>query len=159
MAQFFTGLRGDDPGRAADIELYLKYLDDLWALDLPSENFDGRAAVLEGFPELVPSEEGLTDDADIDAFSAVLCMRYAVLFRATGDAQQAVQCAHASLTSMALADQNIPGSDLLGAEHEFQRRAISSGHDEGALAQLREHDRARGLERLLAVHGARGGIE
>jgi hypothetical protein len=154
MAQLFTGLRGNDPGRAADVELYLKYLNDLWAVDLPGETFDGRAAVLEGFPELVPSEEGLTEDADIDAFSAVLCVRYAVLFRATGDPQQAVQCAHASLTSMGLADQNLPGSDLFSAEQEYQRRTISSSYDEESLSRLREEDRAIGLERLITIHGA-----
>ncbi|MFH8698834.1 hypothetical protein [Streptomyces chartreusis] len=152
MAQLFTGLRGTDPDRTGDVDLYLQILEELWRIDLPGSAFSARAASLQEFAELQPSEEGIVAVDDIYAFYAVLCMRYAVLCRANGDAEDAVRCAHASLTALGQLDQNLPQSRLFEGEREHQRRVMFTdiGADR-ALPQLRELDRAASRERLLAV--------
>lgn len=60
MAQLFTGLRGVDPSRAEDVDLYLEILEDLWNLDLADSVFAARMEALREFAELQPSEPGST---------------------------------------------------------------------------------------------------
>ncbi|MFE9457981.1 hypothetical protein [Streptomyces californicus] len=91
MAQLFTGLRGGDDAHAEDVDLYLQILDELWAPSTTGNVFAARMEALEEFPELQPFEEGLVDAADIYAFYAVPCMRYAVLCRTNGDPEDAVR--------------------------------------------------------------------
>ncbi|MCH0570991.1 hypothetical protein I3F60_17300 [Streptomyces sp. MUM 136J] len=153
MAQLFTGLRGVDPVRAEDVDLYLTILEELWSLDLPDKAFSTRMEALQGFVELQPSEEELVDVGDIYAFYGVLCMRYAVLYRACGDVEDTVRCAHAALTALGQLDRNIPHSAFFEGEGEFQRRAMLVDTDtERSLLQLRDDDRAASRERLLAVN-------
>lgn len=157
MAQLFTGLRGGDPGRADDVDLYVEVLDELWNPDAASSAFAERVAALDRFAELRPSEEGLVDVADIYAFYGVLCLRYAVLCRATGDPEEAVRCAHASLTAVGQLDRNVPHSSLFEAERHHQRRWLLAGAAlPGSLRRLREEDRDASLERLLAVNSRLG---
>ena len=153
MAQLFTGLRGGDPGRAEDIDLYLQILDELWLLDMAGSVFAERIEKLEQFAELQPSEEGLVDVVDIYAFYGVLCMRYAVLCRATGDAEEAVRCAHASLAALGQLDQNIPQSSFFDGEREYQYRVmLDDATIPNLLLQLRNEDRDASRERLIAVN-------
>ena len=152
MAQLFTGLRGGDPIRAEDVDLYLAILEELWSQNLPDRVFSARMKALQGFAELQPSEEELVDVGDIYAFYGVLCMRYAVLYRANSDVEDAVRCAHVALTALGQLDRNIPQSAFFESESESQRRAMLVDIDtERPLLQLRDDDRAASRERLLAV--------
>ncbi|MFJ9826251.1 hypothetical protein ACIRSU_18045 [Streptomyces sp. NPDC101160] len=153
MAQLFTGLRGGDPSRAEDVELYLEVLEELWSPDLAGNVFAARIEALQEFAELQPSEEGLVAVVDIYAFYGVLCMRYAVLCRATGDAENAVRCAHACLTAMGQLDRNISQASFFEGEHEYQRRMmLDAVAGFGSHLQLRNSDRDVSRERLLAVN-------
>ncbi|MEU7075796.1 hypothetical protein AB0B30_37495 [Streptomyces narbonensis] len=153
MAQLFTGLRGVDPSRAEDVELYLETLEDLWSLDLADSVFAVRMETLRELPELQPSEEGLVDVADIYAFYGVLCIRYAVLYRANGDAEDAVRCAHASLTALGQLDRNVPQAAFFQVEHEQQRQMMLGDTSiSGPLLGLRDGDREISRERLLTVN-------
>lgn len=153
MAQLFTGLRGGDDGRAADVNLYLEILDELWVPSVTGNVFAAHMEALEDFSELQPSEEGLVDVVDIYAFYAVLCMRYAVLFRASGEPEEAVRCAHACLTALGQLDSNIPQGAFSESEHENQRRILRDDLSSGeSLPWLRKRDRDASRERLLAVN-------
>ncbi|GAA2148319.1 hypothetical protein GCM10009760_40220 [Kitasatospora kazusensis] len=152
MAQLFTGLRGGDPNRTGDVDLFLEILDELWNLDLEGSIFSARVDALQEFAELQPSEEGLVDVDDIYAFYSVLCMRYAVLYRVSGDAEEALRCAHASLTALGQLDRNMSETAFFEGEHECQRR-ITLGDTvvDDSLQQLRNSDREASRERLIAV--------
>jgi uncharacterized protein YjaG (DUF416 family) len=153
MAQLFTGLRGGDADRAEDVDLYLGILDELWDPNLTDDVFAAHMEALEEFSELQPSEEGLVDVADIHAFYAVLCMRYAVLCRANGEPEDAVRCAHACLTALGQLDRNIPQGVFFEGEQENQRRILFDDPTSGeSLLRLRKIDRDAGRERLLAVN-------
>ncbi|MFC9863543.1 MULTISPECIES: hypothetical protein [unclassified Streptomyces] len=153
MAQLFTGLRGGDDARTEDVDLYLEVLEELWAPSLTGNVFAARLEALEEFSELQPSEEGLVDVADIYAFYAVLCMRYAVLCRTNGESEDAVRCAHACLTALGQLDRNLPQGAFFESEHEDQRRILVDDLSSGeSLLLLRKSDRDASRERLLAVN-------
>ncbi|MFE7752625.1 hypothetical protein [Streptomyces sp. NPDC057428] len=153
MAQLFTGLRGGDADRAEDVDLYLEILGELWDPSLADSVFSARMEALEELSELQPSEEGLVDVADIYAFYAVLCMRYAVLCRANGEPDDAVRCAHACLTALGQLDRNIPQGTFFESEHENQRRILRDDLTSGeSFSRLRERDQEASRERLLAVN-------
>ncbi|MDQ0987266.1 hypothetical protein [Streptomyces sp. V2I9] len=152
MTQLFTGLRGGDDARAEDVDLYLQILDELWAPSTTGNVFAARMEALEEFPELQPFEEGLVDAADIYAFYAVLCMRYAVLCRANGDPEDVVRCAHACLTAMGQLDRNIPLGAFSEDEDRSQHQILLGDPTSGeSLLRLRKIDRDASRERLLAV--------
>lgn len=153
MAQLFTGLRGGEASRFEDVDLYLEILEELWDPDLSGSVFAARLEVLEEFIELQPSEEGLASVVDIYSFYGVLCMRYAVLCRANGEAEDAVRCAHASLTALGQLDQNIPQGAFFEGEREYQHRImLDDATSVAPLMQRRKVDRHEGRERLLAVN-------
>ncbi|MFE2537132.1 hypothetical protein [Streptomyces sp. NPDC059371] len=79
MAPLFVGLRAGAPGREADLAVYVEAVRDLWHADRPLVDAAERVRLLERFPELQPTEEGITDVADTYAFFAALCLRYALL--------------------------------------------------------------------------------
>lgn len=153
MAQLFTGLRGVDPGRAEDVGLYLEILEEVWRFGLPGRAFSPRVDVLREFEELQPAEEELVNVDDIYAFYAVLCLRYAVLYRRDGHAESAVRCAHVALTALGQLDRSVARSAFFEEESEFQRRVLLVDMEsEHSLLQLRRDDRAAGRTRWLAVN-------
>ncbi|MEU0880458.1 hypothetical protein ABZ345_17790 [Lentzea sp. NPDC005914] len=113
MAQLFTGLRGDDAERAADIATFLAILDELWDADLPATGFLSRVGELEGFDELdrTADEEPLSEIDDIYSFNSVLCMRYAALYRATQDPEEAV-CSREPVRALAVGPQHLTARAL-----------------------------------------------
>ena len=152
MAQLFTGLRGGDESRSEDVDFYLATLDDLWILGGSNDDFVARSEVLKEFVELEPSEEGLTDLSDIYSFYSVLCLRYAILFRVSGEVEYAMKCAHASLTALGQLDRNAVGTSFFEGESEYQRQLFDGDTAEsGVTLRLRGRDRQIGLERYSAI--------
>ncbi|MGW6935383.1 hypothetical protein ACWGE0_35350 [Lentzea sp. NPDC054927] len=151
MAQLFTGLRGDDTERAADIATFLTILDELWDADLPATGFLSRVRELEGFDELdrTADEEPLSEIDDIYSFNSVLCTRYAALYRATQDPGEVVRCAHVSLSALWQLDRNISQPGHFESEHEYQQRVVLG--DFTSLSEMRAIDRLVARERLLVV--------
>ncbi|WTW92415.1 hypothetical protein OG216_03090 [Streptomycetaceae bacterium NBC_01309] len=155
MVQIFTGLCGGDPARGGDVDFVVGTMADLWRSDIPVDRFRSGVATLDGFPELAPDEE-FTGVADIYAFYSVLVLRYAALYRSGADTEDALKCAHASLTAMAQLDQNLPGAEFFAQEAESQQRALSApplgDSNTVPLSQLMENDRVVSRERLAALH-------
>ncbi|MFF4448965.1 hypothetical protein [Streptomyces sp. NPDC001502] len=149
MAPLFIGMRAGMPDRAADLDLCVESVHGLWYADRPLPDAAERVRALEGFPELRPCEEGITDVAGTYAFFGVLVLRYALLANASAAADHALSCGHAALTAMGLLDQNLAGGAGFRAEEEaLQARSLS-----GDAAGLWEASVASGRERFRAVLG------
>lgn len=157
MAQVFTGLRGTDPARGADVDVLVRILDQLWDFDLEGSAFTIRVTELEGFFELAPSDNELLDAVDIYSFYAILVARYACLYRSSGDVEDSVRCAHAALTALGQLDQNLSGSQFFADEKQRQAQLIPMSRDETPRGidaeQLRNDDRKASYERLVAIQG------
>ncbi|MGY5007214.1 hypothetical protein ACWCY6_03850 [Streptomyces sp. 900105755] len=155
MAQVFTGLCGTDPARSGDSDVVVHLLENLWDPEVPADSFRASVESLEGFRELEPSDEEIIDVAGIYSFYSVLAMRYAALYRSTGDVEDALKCAHSCLTAMGQLDQNLPGAALFAQEAEFQQRTASAPRLDtlsfDLLSRLKEDDRIVSRERLLAI--------
>ena len=152
MAQVFTGLSADDPARNGDADAVIRIVGDLWSPAISSAAFRDYVTSLEGFRELEPSDEEIVDVAGIYTFYSVLVLRYAVLYRSGADVEDALKCAHASLTAMGQLDQNLRGAEFLAQEAELQRHVSSlSDRDADFIQRLRDHDRAVSQERLAAI--------
>ncbi|MFI6825121.1 hypothetical protein ACIBJE_29860 [Micromonospora sp. NPDC050187] len=155
MVQIFTGLCGDVSGRAGDMDVVVRLMEDLWNQEVPAESFRMAVSSLEGFQELEPSDEEIAEIADIYSFYSILALRYASLYRCAFDVEDALKCAHSCLTSMAQLDQNLAGADFFAQEVGCQRRAVSETYltslSGNVVAQLRESDRAIGRERVAAI--------
>lgn len=149
MAQLFTGLRGEDPDRASDVDLFLEILNQLWDPSVEQSVFAARLEALEEFVELQPVDDVLQEIDDIYAFYGVLCMRYAVLCRATSNPENALECAHASLTALGQLDQNVPHATHFEDEHQHQRRMALG--DTPSPSEARALDREVSHKRLLLV--------
>ncbi|MFD5414940.1 hypothetical protein [Streptomyces nojiriensis] len=148
-APLFIGLRSGRPDRAADLDLCVESVRGLWYADRALPDAAERVRALEGFPELRPREEGITDVAGTYAFFGVLVLRYALLANASADADHALSCGHAALTAMALLDRNLGGRVVFRAEEEaLQARSLS-----GDAAGLWEASVASGRERFRAALG------
>ncbi|WP_327734402.1 hypothetical protein OG749_11320 [Streptomyces nojiriensis] len=148
-APLFIGLRAGRPDRAADLDLCAESVRGLWYADRALSDAAERVRALEGFPELRPREEGITDVAGTYAFFGVLVLRYALLANASADADHALSCGHAALTAMALLDRNLGGRVVFRAEEQaLQARSLS-----GDAAGLWEASVASGRERFRAVLG------
>ncbi|MFF3090599.1 hypothetical protein ACFVRB_36985 [Streptomyces nojiriensis] len=148
-APLFIGLRAGRPDRAADLDLCMESVRGLWYADRALPDAAERVRALEGFPELRPREEGITDVAGTYAFFGVLVLRYALLANASADADHALSCGHAALTAMALLDRNLGGRVVFRAEEEaLQARSLS-----GDAAGLWEASVASGRERFRAALG------
>jgi hypothetical protein len=121
VAQVFAGIRGIDPHRVLDVVYLLGVLDDLWltAGVVPSR-FEEHVMALLAFPELVPPDEDIIGTADVAAVYAALVVLHAAEFRATGDIDEALSCASATLTFLEMVDQNAVGSRLCDQENAFQ---------------------------------------
>ena len=74
----------------------MEVLDELWDTTLPGSVFAARTRQLERFVEVVRADsgEGLTTAVEAYAFHSVLAVLHAVGYRATGDSDEAVWCAH-----------------------------------------------------------------
>jgi hypothetical protein len=87
-------------------------------------------------------------------FFAVLVARYACTYRAHGDVEAVIQCAHAALTGLGLLDNNTSGS-LLEDERRRQRQSILAVQEvSGAdldLEHRRTGDQTIGLDRFSTV--------
>ncbi|WP_125937893.1 hypothetical protein [Streptomyces sp. WAC 06738] len=154
MAQVFTGLRGDGQGRDSDIDTVIRLLAYLWNDEVPQRQFQDCVDSLSGFPEFdESSDEEIIDPREIHSFYAALGLRYAALYRSSGDAEIALKCAHTCLTAMGQLDQNIPVTAFFAQEADCQQHVISSyplgGADE--IAQLRNADRVISRGRLAAL--------
>jgi len=160
MAQLFTGVRGTDPSRQADVDLLLGTLEDLWTPGLADRQFGERQEHLEHFFELQPSEDELVDVADIYAFYAVLVARYACVYRAIGDSEDSIRCAHAVLTAMGQLDQNVPDGHYFEDERRYQRRRVElfNRADSGPVdtLALRREDQSVSLNLLSVIQSRRG---
>jgi hypothetical protein len=154
MAQVFTGLSGVDPARSGDADAVIRLVEDLWSPAISAAVFRGYVRSLEGFKELESSDEEIIDVAGIYTFYSVLVLRYAALYHSSGDVEDALKCAHASLTAMGQLDQNLQGAEFFAQEAELQQRVSSVG-DRGAasIQRLRDDDRAVSQERLVAIQG------
>ncbi|MEV7446485.1 hypothetical protein AB0O22_35970 [Streptomyces sp. NPDC091204] len=148
MAPLFVGLRAGVPGREADLDFYAESVRDLWYADRPLADAAARVRRLERFPELQPSEEGITDVAETYAFFAALCLRYALSAHGSGDADEAVSCGHAALTAMGMLDQNVPGARFIAEEQRLQSLSLS-----GDASGLWDASVTSGRERFRAVWG------
>lgn len=148
MAPLFVGLRAGTAGRAADVDFYVQSVRDLWQADRPLSDAAARVHRLEQFPELRPSEEGITDVADTFAFFAALVLRHALSASGSGNAAEAVSCGHAALTAMGLLDQNVAGTAFRAQEQRLQSLSVS-----GDVAGLWEASFESGRERFRAVLG------
>ncbi|MEU9862495.1 hypothetical protein AB0D99_16650 [Streptomyces sp. NPDC047971] len=148
MAPLFVGLRAGAPGREADLDFHVQSVRDLWQVDRPLADAAERVRLLEGIPELQPSEEGITDVADTYAFFAVLCLRYALLAHGSGSADSAVSCGHAALTAMGMLDGTLAGAGFLAEEQRLQSLSLS-----GDASGLWDASVTAGRERFRAVVG------
>ncbi len=146
MAPLFIGLRTGEAGREADVDLYKESVVDLWKTDRPLSDAAERARLLEGFPELGPAEDGITDVVGTYTFFACLVLRYALLANGSGNADHAVSCGHAALTAMGMLDQNVAGAAFQADEQRLQTLSAS-----GNAAGLCDASMAAGRERLRAV--------
>lgn len=152
MAQIFTGLSGDDPARDDDADVVIRLVADLWDPAISAATFRDYVTILESFQELEPPDEEIVDTAGIYSFYSVLVLRYAALYRASADAEDALHCAHVSLTAMGQLDQNLPGAEFFTQETELQLY-VSSLDDRVADPVLRDNDQAVSRERLVAIQG------
>ncbi|WP_299538998.1 hypothetical protein [uncultured Streptomyces sp.] len=150
MVPLFTGLRAGAPGREADLDFCVRSVGDLWHTGQPLADAE-RVGVLERFPELQPSDEGITDVADTYAFFGALVLRHALSANDTGDARDAVACGHVALTAMGMLDQNLTGAGF-GAEEQRLQSCSASGDAAG----LWEASVTAGRERFRAVLGRTG---
>lgn len=146
MAPLFVGLRAGAEGREADLDLYVGAVRDLWFADRPLADAYERVRVLEQFPELRPSDEGMSDVAGTYAFFAALVLRHALLANLSGSAEEAVSCGQAALTAMGMLDQNVGGAAFRRGEARSQRLSVS-----GDVAGLWEASVEAGRERFRAV--------
>ncbi|WP_327261365.1 hypothetical protein OG444_07275 [Streptomyces sp. NBC_01232] len=148
----FIGMRAGMPDREAHLDLCVESVRGLWCADRPLPDAAERVRALEGFPELRPGEEGITDTAGTFAFFGVLALRYALLANATAEARHALSCGHAVLTAMGLLDRNVAaGGGFLAQEESLQARSLS-----GDAAGLWEASVAAGRESFRAVLGLPG---
>ncbi|MEV7558571.1 hypothetical protein [Streptomyces sp. NPDC089795] len=148
VAPLFVGLRAGVPGRESDLDLYVESVRDLWYADRPLADAAERVRLLERFPELRPTEEGITGVADTYAFFAALCLRYALPAHGSGSVDDAVSCGHVALTAMGMLDQNVPGAGFLAEEQRLQSLSLS-----GDAAGLWDASVTAGRERFRAVVG------
>lgn len=146
MAPLFIGMRAGAAGREADVHFYVESVRDLWFADRPLADAAERVRLLDLFPELEPTEEGITDPADTYAFFAVLVLRYALLANGAGDSGTAVSCGHAALTAMWMLDQNVAGADFLREEQRLQALSVT-----GDIAGLWDASVVAGRERFRSV--------
>jgi hypothetical protein len=145
MAQIFTGIRGSNPQRVRDVVYYLQVLDDLWLISevVPSQ-FEMHIERLLTFPELVPPDDDIVDTIEVAAFFAAVVLMHAVEFRATADVDEALRCAHASLTLLDMVDRGAAGSRLRDHEEGFQL-------DDVAGLGVRENYQEVSRRRLMVV--------
>ncbi|MGY4393274.1 hypothetical protein [Streptomyces sp. TE12347] len=148
-APLFIGLRAGMPDRAADLDLCVESVRDLWFADRALSDAAERVRAMEGFPELRPCEEGITDVAGTYALFGVLVLRHALLANASADADHALSCGHVALTAMGLLDGNLAG----GAGFRAEERALQARSLSGDAAGLWEASVASGRERFRAVLG------
>ncbi|MGW6616992.1 hypothetical protein ACWGA0_26540 [Streptomyces erythrochromogenes] len=157
MVQVFSGLQGGEDSRDADLDCAISLVESLWDPDASLEVFSRAASALEEFPEMQPTETGLTGIVEVYSFYAVLTMRYAALCRANGDVESALKCAHACLTAMGQLDQNLPTPSFFAEEAELQRQIALSGigepFDRGC---MRAVDVRVSAGRLVALRGRMG---
>ncbi|WP_329574944.1 hypothetical protein OG500_38050 [Kitasatospora sp. NBC_01250] len=146
MAPLFLGLRTGEAGREADVELFTESVLDLWGTDRPLSDAADRARLLEGFPELQLTEDGITDIVGTYTFFACLVLRYALLANGSGSADHALSCGHAALTAMGMLDQNIAGAGFRAEEQRLQSLSAS-----GNAAGVRDASVRAGRECLRAV--------
>ncbi|MFC9662235.1 hypothetical protein ACFVJ5_18540 [Nocardia sp. NPDC127606] len=146
MAQLFTGSRGPDEARGADLDLFVRAMDALWTDDTTAADFGAFGDAVERLPELASDDDDPpVDSSDIAATLAVIALVHATRYRATGDAEEALACGHVCLTAMALIDQNTPASHLREDEDGYQSRDIEPEETDPARrrAAAREISRAR----------------
>ena len=154
MTQVFTGLSGDDPARSGDADVVIRLVEDLWDPAIPAAAFQDYVTSLEGFQELEPRDEEIVDVVGIYTFCSVLVLRYAALYRSSADAEDALKCAHVSLTAMGQLDQNLQDAEFFAQETELQRHVSSlGGRGANSIQRLRDNDRAVSRQRLVAIQG------
>ncbi|MER7726523.1 hypothetical protein [Streptomyces sp. NPDC096323] len=151
MAQIFIGHRSADTDRQEDVDLYVEILQRLWNPDDAMADFADVVSRIEAFPEMQPTDTGLTDSVDIHCFYSALTLRHAVLAVGTGDSAEAVNCGHVALTSMFQLEQNTEGADFYEDEKAWQRRSIDSVEGANDAGRFRADCAAAGLGRLEAV--------
>ncbi|MFF5981430.1 hypothetical protein ACFY78_21525 [Streptomyces olindensis] len=155
MVQLFTGLLGADSRRISDVDTVVRLQGMLWDMDAPADSFQAHVTSLDGFQELLPSDEEISDVVGIYSFYSVLSLRYAALYRASGQVEDALKCAHACLTGMGQLDQNLPESLHFAHEGDLQQQTVFmpqlEATNSAVLSRLKERDRAVGRKRLEAI--------
>ncbi|MER5639834.1 hypothetical protein ABT095_23120 [Kitasatospora sp. NPDC002227] len=125
MAPLFIGLRTGEAGREADVELYRESVLDLWRTDRPMSDAAERARLLDRFPELQPAGDGSTDIVGAYTHFACLVLRHALLANASGSADHAVSCGHASLAATGMLDRSTAGAVFRAEEQRLQSLSVS----------------------------------
>lgn len=150
-AQAFCLIRAQDPGRSDDVALVVEALEALWRPGTAAQDFGDRRRRIMAFPELQPSEVGLSRPEELYPFYAALVLRYALTCAASGDGEAAVSCAHASLTASDQLDRNVTGAGFRQSEAERQAATLAQVEAGGPVEQLRDADRstARALARTI----------
>ncbi|MFX4295385.1 hypothetical protein [Streptomyces bohaiensis] len=151
-AQIFTGLSGLDPARGMDVDVAVRLVEDLWAVEASSIDFQRYLAAVEEFREFEPSGEERVEVGGIYSFYSALVMRYAALYRCSMDIEHALKCAHVSLTAMGQLDQNLPKAVFFAQESQVQRQ-VSSLADVSVILEVRRNDQVLSRERLAAILG------
>ncbi|MET8299178.1 hypothetical protein ABZW02_34935 [Streptomyces sp. NPDC005180] len=125
MAPLFIGMRAGAAGREADVHFYVESVRDLWFADRPLADAAERVRLLDLFPELEPTEEGITDPADTYAFFAVLVLRYALLANGAGHDDQ-TDVLERRLSGLRRAQSQQPG---VGARYDPPRPTANSARN------------------------------
>ncbi|MEO3928587.1 hypothetical protein ABGB07_32715 [Micromonosporaceae bacterium B7E4] len=151
MAQLFTGIRGVQDWRSHDVEVFIASLDELWGGSV-AETCEDLLREVERFEEFGPSEEGVSDTADIYAAYSALALRYALSCVVRDNPTFAIKCGHVILTAMGQMDRAV-SSDLFEEERRFQARygvAFGNRPDPQEFRQECQESARRRLEILLS---------
>ncbi|BEL11700.1 hypothetical protein Q0Z83_098910 [Actinoplanes sichuanensis] len=150
VAQIFTGLRGPQISRSLDVETFVNALYSLWS-GVSVTTYSRLLEQVERFEEFEPSEEGISDTAEIYAMYSALALRYALACAASDDPEFAVKCGHVMLTAMEQMDSAVPGNSFAEEERRFQARDHVTRVYEAEGSDLREECQASARKRYEAL--------
>ncbi|WP_173140076.1 hypothetical protein [Kibdelosporangium persicum] len=151
MVQVFTGLREGDEDRRADVDAAIIAMDDLWQVGLSRDVFLVHLEKIVGFAEMAPSDEELEGVRDVYSAYSVLALRYALRYRASGDVEDVIRCAHANLTAMGQLDANIANGNFFEEEQRIELESVRAGEGGISATEMRTADQAVSRARLNAI--------
>lgn len=151
MAQVATGLLAEKGDREDSIKICVDMVEALWLTASGGVPVEMHPELFDGFPELQPHEEGLSDPFDIHAVYSLLTLKYATQC-ALGEGRSAAhRCAHIALTAMDQMARNSTTPRAFEEEIAVQSeraRSLRGNFYEINISSLRERDRAVSRSRL-----------